>query len=130
MLRTEEFLDIEKIGELRKINGRELDSSDNFSWHIALKEDERLLGVARLYRFKEGLFVDEPCLYEHDDLHFEMLFRTLLLKTLSMSFPCAYCKERQGFEKYGFLPAGEGLMRADREKITFPKECGGCKGCE
>ncbi|NLK17407.1 MAG: hypothetical protein GX304_02635 [Clostridiales bacterium] len=64
MLRTEEYLDIDKIGQLRRLNGRRLDERDNFSWHIALKEGEKLLGVARLYRFRDGLFLDTPCLYK------------------------------------------------------------------
>jgi hypothetical protein len=64
MLRTEEYLDIDKIGQLRRLNGRRLDERDNFSWHIALKEGEKLLGVARLYRLRDGLFLDTPCLYK------------------------------------------------------------------
>lgn len=130
MLKIEEFLDIKEIEQLRAANGKTLDGNDNFSWHIALKEDEKILGAARLYKYKDGLMLDKPCLYAYDKNYFEMLFRALLLKAVSSDFKYAYVSGNDCYYgQFGFAPCGDN-MRAVIKEIKFPKLCGGCKGCD
>ena len=131
MLKVEEFIDIKKIEEIRKAaGGKGLDENDNFSWHIALKEGDKLIGVARFYKYKAGLMIDSPYLLTTEKCHYEMLFRTLLLKATTTNFEYVYSKEineyyRQfGFENY------EKIMRVKIKDIKFSNLCGGCKDCD
>jgi hypothetical protein len=127
MVSTAEFFDIEKIEQLRKLNGRELDGYDNFSWHVALFEDGALSGVARLYRFDGGVMLDNPVLYKKNFSHSEVLFKTLMLKAVSSGFKNVYAFDDNGFitefERYR-----DNIIKAD---ISHIKKllCGGCNNC-
>ena len=121
MLRIEETLDIKKIEELRKQSGGSLDAHDNFSWHIVLAEDGEALGVARLYNFSDGLFLDDPCVPGNEEKYCEALFRTLLLKAVELK-KTAYTKQAGGKKKHGFAAFGD-IMKADYKSILFPKRC-------
>lgn len=130
MLKVEEFLDIKKIEEIRKAAGKGLDENDNFSWHIALKENDMLLGIARLYKYVGGLMIDTPYLITYEKSHYEMLFRTLLLKATTAKFKFAYVKEIEDYYKQFGFEIYKNIMRVKIKDIKFPKLCGGCKGCD
>lgn len=127
MVSTAEFFDIKKIEQLRRLCGRELDSYDNFSWHIALFEDDLLLGVARLYRFDGGAMLDNPILYKKNYAHSELLFKTLMLKADTMGFDFVYAYDDNGFITE-FKRYKDNIIKAD---IVHIKKilCGGCKNC-
>lgn len=124
MIKTEEITDIKEIEKVRKACKRELDINDNLSWHIALKEDEEILGVARLYIYKDGVMIDKPCLYQFKSNYFELLYRTLLLKAITLKKENIYTYNDECNLKYGFKACGD-LMKAPYNNITFP-DCGGC----
>lgn len=131
MLKTEEYLNIQKIEELRLLNTKKgLDKNDNFSWHVALKEDENLLGVARLFKYNDGVFLDKPCLYTYKKENFDLLFRTMLLKTLTMKIENIYVPKDEYFLQFGFKTFEDNIMKVKAKDLVFPKLCGGCKGCE
>jgi hypothetical protein len=127
MLQTEEIIDIAEIARARKAAGRELDAYDNLSWHIALKEDGKILGVARLYMYNGGLMADKPCLYKYAFSHYELLVRTLLLKAVTLKTEKIYAPQDGDNIKFGFKPCGGGIMSASYKDIVFPDLCGGCK---
>jgi hypothetical protein len=128
MLNTAEFFDIKTIEKLRKINGRELDDYDNFSWHIALYEDGELLGAARLYRYGGGVMLDKPALYKENAFHSELLLRTLMLKAVTAGFKYVYADKDNGLiTKYA--PHKDGIIKADIAHIEEILS-GGCNKCQ
>ena len=132
MLKITEFLDIDKIAQLRELNGAELDQNDNFSWHIALTDGGRLLGVARMFRTRDGdFYIDRPYLYSDNSAHGEMLTRTLLLKAQTIGGANAVTRgSAEEYAKYGFKQASGGTLTVAAEDILFPRSCGGsCTGC-
>lgn len=127
MLKITEFLDIDKIEELRKrCLNKDLDDFDNFSYHIALIDEEKLYGVARLYKKDGAVVLDNVALEKFaEDNHYEMLFRALLLKAISIN--CKYItaereREIEFYLKFNF----DSNLKAEPEKIVFPKICGDC----
>lgn len=127
MVKAEEFIDIKKIEEIRKaVLNKPLDKYDNISWHIALKEDEKILGVARLYIYQDGIMIDKPNLLEYKQDHFELLYRTLLLKAVTMKTKNIYTRQSQNYIKYGFKPYKDNIMKAKFDEIKFPEKNGGC----
>lgn len=130
MLEVKEFLDITAIEKIRlKCSGKGLDDHDNFSWHIALSDGGEIIGVARLYKEGDFLLLDKPMLPAFVQSHFEMLFRTLLLKAETSGFKRAAVREVSDYYlQFGFEQAGDKMI-VDTDKIKFPKLCGGkCGG--
>lgn len=125
MLKIEEFLDIEQIEKIRKecLNAG-LDEFDNFSYHIALKDENHIYGTARLYRKDGSLILDNIALEKGSpDSYYEMLYRALLLKAIDLD--CKYIEAKQEREKEFYLKFGfSGELKAERDKIVFPKMCG------
>lgn len=124
MLKITEFLDIEKIGNLRKeCLNKGLDEFDNFSYHIALIDEDKLLGVARFYKKDGVLVLDNVALKKGlDNCYYEMIFRALLLKAISIG--AKYIKAKQEKEKNFYVKFGfNENLTAESDKIIFPKEC-------
>lgn len=135
MLRVEEFFDMDALSALRRrALGQGLDEHDNFSWHIALKDGDVLLGAARLYRAGEALRLDDvaiaPDAGESAANFREMLFRTLMLKctVLRPAWVQAVPETEDAFyQKFGFERRPDGLFWAQPERLVFPKLCKECK---
>ena len=137
MLRVEENLDMERLEVLRKeVFGEGLDEKDNLSWHIALRDGDRFLGAARLYREGDSLRLDRvaiaPSAGESAGHFYEMLFRTLMLKctVLNPEWVSAVREREDGFyEKFGFEKREDGLFWARPGALKFPKLCKECEKC-
>ena len=135
MLRVEEFLDMDALEKLRTACfGSGLDEWDNFSWHIALKDGERLCGAARLYRAEDkSLRLDRVAIADRQGplaANFrEMLFRTLMLKcTVSETEWVTAVPETEDafYLKFGFVKGADGFFRARVNELRFPKLCKEC----
>ena len=133
MLKIEEFFDMEALDALRvRRFGEGLDEHDNFSWHIALKDDGILLGAGRMYREGNALRIGKVCLAEPDAPNAvnyrEMIFRTLMLKVIVEKPEWAFADPEEGdafYEKFGFRREGK-VFRARPEELVFPKQCKEC----
>ena len=126
MLKIEEFFDMEALDALRvRCFGEGLDEHDDFSWHIALKDDGVLLGAGRMYREGNALRIGRVCLAVN---YREMIFRTLMLKVTVEKPEWAIADpevEDAFYEKFGFRREGDSF-RARPEKLVFPKQCKEC----
>ena len=133
MLRIEEFFDMDALDALRlRCFGEGLDDHDNFSWHIALRDGEELLGAGRMYREGDALRIGRGCLKDPDaptaKNYREMIFRTLMLKVTVEKplWAVADPEVEDGFyEKFGFVKT-EGAFRARPDELVFPKQCKEC----
>ena len=130
MLKVVEFLDIEAVEKLRfKYLNCGLDYSDDFSLHYALFDGEILCGTGRLFRKKANpkeIVIDKISLTSHNETHFEMIFRSLLLKCFYINCERVFAKaERQPvsfYQKFGLIQEGK-YFCAELDKIEFPKQC-------
>ena len=100
-----------------------MDEHDNFSFHIALIENDIVYGVARLYK-KNGNIVIDNIVVENfaKNLHYEMLFRALLNK--SQSIECNYVtvikdKEPDFYFQFGF----DKNLKIKPKDIIFKCDC-------
>lgn len=128
MLKVIEFIDIEKIEEIRyRCLNSGLDDYDNFSYHIALVEGGTIFGIARLYKVNQDIILDNLALEKFaKDSHREMLFRALLLKSIDLS--CEYVKAKAEYEndfykKFNF----DDDFKVKPKDIIFPKICKICE---
>jgi hypothetical protein len=71
--------------------------------------------------------VDKPYLYEYKQNSYELLFRTLLLKAVTLKAEKIFTFQDKRNSIYGFKPYRDNLMIAGYKDIIFP-ETGGC--CE
>lgn len=106
MFKVVEFLDIEKIEDIRKrILNKNLDGHDNFSFHAALIENDKIYGVARLYKYNGDIIIDNVAVEKFaKDVHYEMLFRALLNK--AQSIECNYITVKKDMEMNFYLSFG------------------------
>jgi len=124
MLKVTEFLDIDKIEELRKKSlNKGLDEFDNFSYHAALTENDKLCGTARLYKKGNNIIIDNIALEKFSEGHYELLFRAMLLKAINIG--CRFIvankeREREFYFKFNF----DKELKVESDKIVFPSTCG------
>ena len=128
MLEIKEFLDIEKIENIRvRSLNKKLDEHDNFSYHIALVEKDKIYGVARLYKQNLDLVIDcVACESFSNECHLEMLFRALLLK--AQNIECRYViaileHDLNFYKKFNF----DNDLKAKPVDLVFPKMCKNCE---
>jgi len=107
LLKIIEFLDIEKIEDIRKrVLNKNLDKFDNFSFHLALIEEGVIHGVGRLYKQNGNIVIDNIAVEKFaESKYYEILFRALLNK--SQSIECNYVtakkdKETNFYFQFGF----------------------------
>jgi len=119
MLKVAEFLNIEKIEKLRKkYLCKGLDEFDNFSYHAALLDGDKLLGTGRFYKKDTAIVIDKIAVKGYGE-YYEMLFRALLLKASSQN--CKYIvaekeREKEFYLKFNF----DDEFKVKPDKITFP----------
>lgn len=124
MLKVTEFFDIEKIEKMRKKHlNKGLDEFDNFSYHLALMDENKLYGTARFYKKEDNLILDNIALIGGaENGYYELLFKALLLKASSID--CKYIKviadkEKEFYFRFNF----DEELKVKPDKIIFPKEC-------
>ncbi|KAI4453839.1 c-1-tetrahydrofolate synthase cytoplasmic-related [Holotrichia oblita] len=85
----------------KKYLNRGLDEFDNFSYHIALTDKNKLYGTARFYKKDGALILDNIAVKDGAKEHYELLFKALLLKASSIE--CKYIEVKADREKEFYL---------------------------